>query len=826
MVSVTGPWRGAGRGERELLLSLPAAVAYVSGPDLVYEFANEEYQQLVGGRDLIGRPLREALPELAPERLEAVLRVARTGEPFQDRESELWLRRHGRAPEQLFVELAYQPVRDDAGRIDGVLLYGSDVTGHVRDRRRLEALAGELASSEERYRTLFETLPQGVVHYTADGSMLGANPAAREILGLAPDAMTAGPLDPEELPVMAALRTGEIVADVVLGVPHGRTGELRWLRVTAVPDARDEQGRPHRAYAMFTDITEQRRAETALRESGRLLGSLQQANVLGVVVAGEEGIEEANDAFLDIVGYTRQDLESGRLTWAVITPPEWAQVDADVVEQLLRTGACPPYEKEHLHRDGHRVPTLVGAVLLDRYPMRWAKFVVDLTARQRAEQDRAELLAREQAARAEAGAAQERLTLLLRAGSLVAATRDRDDLLQRATQLVVPALADYCVAVMPTADGKLLPSALTHRDPASAELLERLREHPIPADGRLKSQLAYTTGSTQLASAFSLRAPAWAGAAPELMEIVDQLRPTSALAVPLLAGQRALGVLMLGRGEDRARFAETDVVVMEELARRLAAGLANAETFAREHTVAQTLQRALLPDAPAPVEGLDLAVRYVPASDGVHVGGDWYDAFPLGRHRVGLAIGDVAGHGIGSASIMGQVRSLLHGYAIDNPAPPDVLRRINTAIGQMLPDALATVWYAVLDLATGDLAYANAGHLPPLISSGPGHAEYLDAAPAIMLGATPGTTFTATHRRLPPGARLLLYTDGLVEDRRRDISEGLDALIAAFRRSPGRTAEQICQSVQTSLLGSAPRADDVCILAVGLPPRLPAQPGS
>ena len=114
------------------------------------------------------------------------------------------------------------------------------------------------------------------------------------------------PYRPDELPVMVALRTGEVVSGVVAAVRNARTGELRWVRITAVPDARDAQGRPRRAYSVFTDITEQRRAQARLRESNRLLGRLREANVLGVVVADEEGIQEANDAFLDIIGYTRR----------------------------------------------------------------------------------------------------------------------------------------------------------------------------------------------------------------------------------------------------------------------------------------------------------------------------------------------------------------------------------------------------------------------------------------------------------------------------------------------------------------------------------------
>ncbi|HXL19417.1 MAG TPA: PAS domain-containing protein, partial [Streptosporangiaceae bacterium] len=153
-------------------------MAYVAGPHLIFEFANDEYRRYVGGRDLIGLPLGVAFPELPRERLETVERVSQQGQPFQDRDSEVWIRRHGQKPEQTFVDLVYQPVPDDAGGVAGVLICVNDVTAHVRDRRRLEVLAERLATTEERYRTLFETLPLGVVHYHADGSTLWANPAA------------------------------------------------------------------------------------------------------------------------------------------------------------------------------------------------------------------------------------------------------------------------------------------------------------------------------------------------------------------------------------------------------------------------------------------------------------------------------------------------------------------------------------------------------------------------------------------------------------------------------------------------------------------------
>jgi serine phosphatase RsbU (regulator of sigma subunit) len=178
--------------------------------------------------------------------------------------------------------------------------------------------------------------------------------------------------------------------------------------------------------------------------------------------------------------------------------------------------------------------------------------------------------------------------------------------------------------------------------------------------------------------------------------------------------------------------------------------------------------------------------------------------------------GDVAGHSIGSASIMGQVRSMLRAYAIDNPHPGRVLRRTNTALARLLPDTLASVVYTVLDPVTGDLTYANAGHPPPIVVTSTGHAEYLDDTTGTMLGACTSTTFTVGRRRLPPGAGLLFYTDGLIEDRHRDITESLTRMADMLRRSAPLSAEQMCATAHAALLGTAARADDVCLLAAQL----------
>jgi PAS domain S-box-containing protein len=753
-----------------------------------------------------------------------------TGEPVRGSEARLRFNRGGPAEQHLFLDYVYQPVRDTDGNIAGILICATDVTAHVQARRELEETAARLTATEERLRGVFETMPQGVVHYAADGTVLGANPAAREILGLAESEMTTWPLvtlrravhedgtpvSTEELPVSRALRTGEMVTDAMLGVPHGKTGEIRWLRVTAVPEAPDEEGRPQRAYAMFTDLTRQRRVEAALRRSTALLGRLREANALGVIVSSEQRIHDANDAFLDLIGYSRDDLEAGRLSYQLITPPEYASGDAAAVAQLRRTGVVPALEKEYVHRDGHRVPVLIGGAVIDPDPLRWVTFIVDLTARQRAEQDRAELLVRERATKAEAGRAQERLTFLLHAGQMVAATDDRQQMLEHAAHLVVPTLADHCVVYLPAADGTLHATSLAHSDPARAPVLAEFRQHKIPPHGPMSIQLAYSSGTSQLLRDAGAQLPQWHDLAPDLTELLIRLRADSVLATPLLADERPIGVLALARDAERPGFTDTDIAVVEEFARRLSLGLATADTFAREHAIAETLQRSVLPGTLPSISQLDLAVCYLPATEGADVGGDWYDAFPLDGNRVGLVIGDVTGHSIGSASIMGQVRSMLRAYAIDYPSPGEVLARTNTALTRLLPEALATAVYAVLDHATGELAYANAGHLPPLVATGAGQVDYLDQAAGRMLGASPEPAFATGRRRLPTGSVLLNYTDGLIENGHRDLTDGLEELARVMRRSAALTAEQTCAAVRDALLGTDARDDDVCLLAVRL----------
>jgi integral membrane sensor domain MASE1/anti-sigma regulatory factor (Ser/Thr protein kinase) len=249
----------------------------------------------------------------------------------------------------------------------------------------------------------------------------------------------------------------------------------------------------------------------------------------------------------------------------------------------------------------------------------------------------------------------------------------------------------------------------------------------------------------------------------------------------------------------------------------------------REHRIAETLQRSLLPDRLPELPGLALAARYVPAGADMAVGGDWYDVVELPSGYVGLAIGDVAGHGLRAASTMGQLRMALRACALEEPSPAKVVSRLDRLVSRLLVSEMVTLVYLVLDLDSGMVRFANAGHLPPLVVGPGGQTAYLEDGLGSPLGCDgPGLPVEGSFR-LAPDSTLLLFTDGLVEQRGVSIHEGLERLetLAADR---GEDVEALCERLLGSMVEDD-TADDVALLAIRPVPltgrpclRLPAEP--
>jgi PAS domain S-box-containing protein len=444
----------------------------------------------------------------------------------------------------------------------------------------------------------------------------------------------------------------------------------------------------------------------------------------------------------------------------------------------------------------------------------------DVTARVLAEQERERHLAAEQRARAEAEQAQRRLALLAEATSMLAATLDVDESLDRLTHLVVPLLADWCTVHLLSPDGGVQRVAAAHRDPSKLDLLRRL-EQLQPGGLRDSSITAEVLrgGSARLVERVSHEQIERAVSDPELAEVYEGIGIGSAIVVPMRARRQVLGVLALFTDGSRC-FDGEDLATAADLARRAALTVDNARLYQREHEVAEALQRSLLPDLPE-IDGLDVAARYLAGSSAAQVGGDWYDLFRLPDGAVGIAVGDVMGHDLTAAAAMGQLRSVLQSYAWQGSSPAVVLDRLDQLVQGLDMAQLATCIYGRLELPglglDGVLRLANAGHLPPVLRRGDGHVRLLRSQVSLLVGAALGIERDETEEALGPGSVLVLYTDGLVEHRGRDLDQGLDQLEEALAAAPHGSAQEVLDAVLDAMVDGE-LDDDVAVLVVRVLP--------
>ena len=407
---------------------------------------------------------------------------------------------------------------------------------------------------------------------------------------------------------------------------------------------------------------------------------------------------------------------------------------------------------------------------------------------------------------------EESAALLDQASVALAQSLDPFRTLRRIARLAVPDRADWCSVHVLREDGQVDTVAVAHIDPEQARiaraLASRFPPDPGAADGAAK---AMRTGRAHLyANIGPEELRAWARDEAHL-ELLMQLRPSSTVVAPLLARGRALGAISFHYAASGRSYSEDDVELAEELGRRAGVALDHARLYERRHRAAATLQRALLPSSVPQPPGYELAPVYLPATEGDEACGDWYDAFPLPQGRLGLVIGDVVGHGIEAAATMGQLRNALRAYALVEPDPArvvDLLSDMAHAFGDV---SFATATYATLELETGELCYASAGHLPPLLI-GPGDVRFLEGPVVPPLATLRPVPCTAAAATLNPGETLVLYTDGLVERRDRDLDSGMARVAALAAAAPAALGDLMSALVEG--MDSENAGDDVAMLAI------------
>lgn len=284
----------------------------------------------------------------------------------------------------------------------------------------------------------------------------------------------------------------------------------------------------------------------------------------------------------------------------------------------------------------------------------------------------------------------------------------------------------------------------------------------------------------------------------------------SIAVVPLDAGDDCLGAIGLCFPQPRD-LPSTDRNYLLTLGRVGGQALARARRYDSEHTIAVTLQRALLPELPE-LAAAEACARFHPASGGAQVGGDWYDVIALPQGRVGVAVGDVAGHNINAAAVMGQMRSTLRALAVSEEDPGTVMTGLNAMAYGFSSLVMTTVFYGVWDPA-GTLDYVSAGHMPPLIR-GPGGVRALyDTSPAVPIGADRDTIYTTATGELKPGETLLVYTDGLIERRTEPITTGIARLTQALESTPYDDLDVLCDDIRNRV-HARDQEDDTALVAL------------
>jgi phosphoserine phosphatase RsbU/P len=281
----------------------------------------------------------------------------------------------------------------------------------------------------------------------------------------------------------------------------------------------------------------------------------------------------------------------------------------------------------------------------------------------------------------------------------------------------------------------------------------------------------------------------------------------SLVGVPLLVHGAVIGVLHVGTVHNR--FFTVDDAALLQLAADRAALAVQSLRSREDRAAAAALQRGLLPSALPVVAGVEAAARYVPGEG--QVGGDWYDVFPLPGGALGVVVGDVAGSGLPGAVVMGRMRSALRSYALEFPDPAEVLRKLDRKMQYFEGEVMATVSYAVLDPASGQLQISSAGHFPPVIAVAGRRGVLAEIAVDAPIGVVDAARRRVTTLDLGSGAVLCFFTDGLVERRDEPVDEGIARLCAAVLPGP---PENVCISVMGAMVGSEHPGDDIALLVL------------
>ncbi|TFV67882.1 UNVERIFIED_ORG: PAS domain-containing protein [Bacillus sp. AZ43] len=452
---------------------------------------------------------------------------------------------------------------------------------------------------------------------------------------------------------------------------------------------------------------------------------------------------------------------------------------------------------------------------------REAAFAAEQAARHEAELARAvaEQARRDaEEARATAERAQTRLALMAEVTSALIATLDMEELLDRLARLCVPLLADWVYVTVLDEYGGVRRAVARHRDGREDDLAEFAALHVMHLPPRSPSRRSITTSRPVLLAEVTPEVVEEAITSAPAREVFARLGGSTVLTAPMVARRRTLGAIALVRATPDRPFTPDEIEIVEDLAGRAALAMDNVRLYQREHSVADTLQRSLLPVLPE-VRGIETAAHYVSASTAADVGGDFYDLLELPDGSVGVVVGDVVGHDVAAAAAMGHLRGLIRAcvWDADDADPGRVLARVDRLVQGLRVAPMATMVYAralrpAEPGAPWRLQVANAGHPPVLVRTPAGAVRVLSEVTGMLVGVDATSRRETVTVDLPPGSTLLAYTDGLVEQPGADLDQGIAELCHRIAAAPAAAGpRRLCDA---AVSGGLDGRDDVALLAV------------
>jgi PAS domain S-box-containing protein len=518
-----------------------------------------------------------------------------------------------------------------------------------------------------------------------------------------------------------------------------------------------------------------------------------------------------NDAFASLSGVPADEHVGGRVGDVMPLPP---QVGADL-RRVVTTGRTilgrhveigGSADTRHFTVSYFPVRTSAGVMLGA------GATLVEITDAKRSEAERARLLA-------QAEAAQQRLAILATASTVLTTTMELDELLERLARVLTPAVADWAIIQLVSPNGVVEHVAVANRQAEEADALAAfMRSSPLQRDGEGPVAEVLRTGQSQLLRSDSIK-DALSNAATDrgAPDFAAQFAVRSSVIVPIEVRNQIHGVLILSTEGDRD-LSEDDLDLAVEIAHRAALAVMNARAFQQEHQIAETLQRVMLPGTTPSLPGLEVAVRYLAASNHASVGGDWYDVIAFADGEVGIVVGDVVGHDINASTTMGQLRSALRAVACeDHGDPAHALQRVDRVF-DTLGLTYATCVLGIVDPVSRSLRWSSAGHPPPLLVRD-GTAAFLTGGEGVILGVTGGEDAVSTTVELREDDVLVLYTDGLVERRGEPLGDGLDRLLSTASRLATTDPETLADGLLAALRPDTDaRDDDVAILVARVRP--------